>query len=121
MAGERLRKALKVYREMYHKGCRRDRTSVLDAFCRVTRYCPKYAIVLLNLPVDSPLVGVKRHRGFSYSVQALRGITEIWEAAGYPWSVRLKALIPLWLPWAREEESRHATRHTHIAFTAEFW
>jgi len=41
MAGERLRNALKVYREMYHKGCRRDRTSVLDAFCRVTRYCPK--------------------------------------------------------------------------------
>jgi hypothetical protein len=25
----------------------------------------------------------------------------IWQAAGYPWSVRLKALLPLWLPWAR--------------------
>jgi hypothetical protein len=25
----------------------------------------------------------------------------IWEAAGYPWSVRLKALLPLWLPWAQ--------------------
>jgi hypothetical protein len=25
----------------------------------------------------------------------------IWEAAGYPWSLRLKALLPLWLPWAR--------------------
>jgi hypothetical protein len=23
----------------------------------------------------------------------------IWQAAGYPWSVRLKALIPLWMPW----------------------
>jgi hypothetical protein len=23
----------------------------------------------------------------------------IWKAAGYPWSVRLKALIPLWMPW----------------------
>ena len=22
-------------------------------------------------------------------------------SAGYPWSVRLKALLPLWLPWAR--------------------
>jgi hypothetical protein len=28
----------------------------------------------------------------------LRGI---WAAAGYPWSLRLKALLPLWLPWAR--------------------
>jgi hypothetical protein len=25
----------------------------------------------------------------------------IWRAAGYPWSLRLKALLPLWLPWAR--------------------
>jgi hypothetical protein len=25
----------------------------------------------------------------------------IWKAAGYPWSVRLKALLPAWLPWAR--------------------
>ena len=26
----------------------------------------------------------------------------VWGAAGYPWSVRLKALIPLWMPWVRE-------------------
>jgi hypothetical protein len=28
-------------------------------------------------------------------------LAAIWRAAGYPWSVRLKALLPLWLPWAR--------------------
>ncbi len=27
-------------------------------------------------------------------------LAAIWEAAGYPWSRRLKALLPLWLPWA---------------------
>jgi len=26
----------------------------------------------------------------------------IWEAAGYPCSQRLKALLPLWLPWAQK-------------------
>jgi len=26
----------------------------------------------------------------------------IWRAADCPWSVRLKALLPLWLPWARK-------------------
>jgi hypothetical protein len=31
----------------------------------------------------------------------IRVLSKIWEAAGYPWSVRLKALLPLWLPWAR--------------------
>jgi hypothetical protein len=28
-------------------------------------------------------------------------LAAIWKAAGYPWSLRLKALLPLWLPWAR--------------------
>jgi hypothetical protein len=28
-------------------------------------------------------------------------LAALWAAAGYPWSVRLKALLPLWLPWAR--------------------
>jgi len=31
-------------------------------------------------------------------VAALRAL---WRAAGYPWSVRLKALLPVWLPQAR--------------------
>ena len=27
-------------------------------------------------------------------------LRRIWEAAGYPWSLRLQALLPTWLPWA---------------------
>jgi len=34
--------------------------------------------------------------------QALR---LVWEAANYPWSVRLKALLPLWLPWLKKRLS----------------
>jgi hypothetical protein len=29
-------------------------------------------------------------------------LAAIWRAAGYPWSVRLQALLPRWLPWARQ-------------------
>jgi hypothetical protein len=29
-------------------------------------------------------------------------LTAVWEAAGYPWSVRLKALLPNWMPWIRK-------------------
>jgi len=25
----------------------------------------------------------------------------IWEAAGYPWSERLKGMLPVWMPWAK--------------------
>ena len=35
----------------------------------------------------------------SYSRETLTVLTAIWEAAGYPWSVRLKALLPQWMPW----------------------
>jgi len=29
-------------------------------------------------------------------------LASVWEVAGYPWSVRLKALLPLWMPWMRK-------------------
>jgi hypothetical protein len=29
-------------------------------------------------------------------------LAAVWEAAGYPWSVRLKALLPSWMPWIRQ-------------------
>jgi hypothetical protein len=32
-------------------------------------------------------------------------LAALWEAASYPWSVRLKALLPLWLPWAKRRLS----------------
>jgi len=47
---------------------------------------------------------VRRPRGRKprYGKQALSILTGVWEAAGYPWSVRLKALLPSWLPWIRK-------------------
>jgi transposase InsO family protein len=31
----------------------------------------------------------------------VRALVAIWTASSYPWSQRLKALLPIWLPWAR--------------------
>src|SRR4030095_14451491 len=39
------------------------------------------------------------------SSQVLSILQAIWEASGYPWSVRLKALLPLWLPWVKKRYS----------------
>jgi hypothetical protein len=41
-----------------------------------------------------------RDRRPTYGAKVLSSLTAIWEAAGYPCSARLKALLPLWLPWA---------------------
>jgi IS30 family transposase len=41
-------------------------------------------------------------------------LASIWEAADYPWSVRLKALIPLWLPWIRKRFSLSPKAETQL-------
>lgn len=69
-----------------------------------TDYNRKSAIRALNAPERRSPSTRGRPRQYDTDVQAL--LAKIWEAAGFPWSVRLKALLPLWLPWA--------TRHMKI-------
>ena len=103
MAGERVLDGLKMYRKRYKKADKARRSRLLDEFCKQTRYHRKYAIALLRKPVDSPAPGsTPRRRGPTYSAATLRVLAQIWKAAGYPWSARLKALLPQWLPWARD-------------------
>ena len=75
---------------------------MLDEFCRVAGYNRKYALRLLNGPPPEAAPAPRRPRGPSYSAKTISILSLIWEAAGYPWSVRLKALLPAWLPWARK-------------------
>src|SRR5260370_168346 len=41
-------------------------------------------------------------------------LTSVWEAAGYPWSVRLKALLPAWMPWIRKRFKLSPEISAHI-------
>src|SRR5262245_33501133 len=86
--------------EQYRKSGRREKTLILNGFCAATGYHRKYAIHLLSHPRE-PRPKRRRVRRSRYGPEVLRVLSKIWEAAGYPWSVRLKALLPLWLPWAR--------------------
>jgi hypothetical protein len=102
VAGERVLNGLKMYQKRYRKADRAKRSVLLDEFCRQTGYHRKYAIRLLGQPADTPLPGAaRRRRGPTYSPASVRVLATIWKAAGYPWSTRLKALLPHWLPWAR--------------------
>jgi hypothetical protein len=102
MSGEKLTKALQKYRKLYHAADRQERSKLLNELCKLTDYHRKYAIALLRRPVDYEGGKGKRRRGTTYSAAAVRVLAAIWKAADYPWSVRLKALLPLWLPWARK-------------------
>jgi hypothetical protein len=43
----------------------------------------------------------------------------VWRAADYPWSMRLVALLPLWMPWIRKRFALDdATEQTLLAMSA---
>jgi len=87
----------------YRRSDRQSKAKMLDEFCANTHYNRKYALRLLNGPPPGgrPSRPVRTHRP-SYPAAVISMVKAIWKAAGYPWSVRLKALIPLWLPWVRK-------------------
>ncbi len=103
MAGERLEQALKKFREKYAPAMdRKQKGRILEEFCGVSGYHRKYGIYLLQ-PANEPREGVRLRRGVSYSSAAVGVLEKSWQSAGYPRSVRLKAMLPRWLPWARED------------------
>jgi hypothetical protein len=92
---------LKAVYPRYRGAARGDKGRILDEFCETTGYQRKYALRLLNGPPPGAERPRRRRRPATYGPAVMQALTAIWEAAGYPWSVRLKALLPLWLPWAR--------------------
>jgi hypothetical protein len=92
---------LKAIYSRYKKVSKPLRARILDEFCQVCGYNRKYAIRLLNGPVpQKPELTTPKGRRPTYGAKVVLTLTAIWEAAGYPCSARLKALLPLWLPWA---------------------
>ena len=92
------REYLARMRERYETAARAAKSRLLDEVCEVTGYHRKAVIRLLRRPV----AGRRRRCGrpVHYGPVVVGTLRRIWEAAGYPWSVRLRALLPTWLPWA---------------------
>jgi len=86
----------------YLKASRKEKTRILTEFCEVAGYNRKYALRLLNGERPKRVPTTKRKRRRKYSLRMVELLRVIWDAANYPWSVRLKALVPLWLPWVRK-------------------
>jgi len=96
-----IREYIKVMRQRYTSVSRSMRSQLLTEFCVTTGYHRKAAIRVLSQPLRPTPSRRPRGRPSPYGPQLLAILGKIWEAAGYPWSVRLKALLPLWLPWAK--------------------
>lgn len=93
---------LKAIYERYRRSNKADKHCILDEFCKVTGYHRKSALRLLNGPPPGRKPCRRRTKTSTYLPATLEVLTSIWTAANHPWAVRLKALLPLWLPWARQ-------------------
>src|SRR5256712_9974296 len=86
----------------YRKASRAEKQRMLDEFCANCSYHRKHAIRLLNRPLPAAKPAPRRRvRGRTYGPPMMAVLKSVWEAADYPWSVRLKALLPEWMPWIR--------------------
>jgi hypothetical protein len=92
------REYVRAVRPRYTLAPQDAKRAILDEFCATTGYHRKYAITLLRHPKPDHLH--QRQRRPVYGAQTIAVLAAIWAAAGYPWSTRLHALLPRWLPWA---------------------
>jgi hypothetical protein len=87
--------------ERYQRVGRRFKSKILDEFCAVCGYTRKYAIGLLSRkPRRRQCKPGPRRR---YDGQVLEPLKVIWLAAEQMCSKRLKAAVPLWLPFYEQE------------------
>src|SRR3984893_16969841 len=89
--------------QRYRRAARSKKRHILDEFCANCGYHRKYAIRLLNGPPPEakPVRRARRPRRVSYGTRVISILQAVLESADYPWSVRLKALLPQWMPWIR--------------------
>ncbi len=103
-------KYLETIKPRYHACDKTGKTAILSEFCRVCGYDRKYAITLLHKPPPSaPHRPTAPKRPVTYGPHIEAIVLDVWQQAGFPWSVRLKKIIELWLFWIRK---RHNTDKT---------
>jgi|WetSurSiteA1Bulk_404760.scaffolds.fasta_scaffold41235_1 hypothetical protein len=88
----------------YQRVGRRFKSKILDEFCEVCGYSRKYAIGLLNrTPSQRCRRPGPRRR---YDAAVLEPLKFIWLKAEQMCSKRLKAALPLWLPFYEQKQGR---------------
>jgi hypothetical protein len=97
---------LEQMRDRYAVAGRTARSALLDEAVAMTGYHRKALIRRFTRPLGPR----RRRRGRpqTYGPTVVAALRALWQAAGYPWAVRLKALLPVWVPRARRR--LHLTR-----------
>ena len=87
----------------YHKAkSRKEKSQIVSEFCQSYDCHRKHALRLLNGPLPDKERPCRKKRKPLYNSRIIAILESVWESSGYPWTVRLKATVRLWLPWIRE-------------------
>jgi len=92
---------LEVMQTRYRHAGKTEKQFLLDEVCRVCGYHRKHAVRKLNHVLREPRPRRRAKRDFTYSAATLSILSAVWQVAGYPWSVRLKSLLRVWMPWIK--------------------
>jgi transposase InsO family protein len=106
------RQYVKAVAERYRRASKAEKGRILDELCRTCGYHRKYAIALLrrgaarsagnsHLSPGKLRRRPRRPRSKTYGTEVLDVARAVWEASGYPWSVRLREILRVWYPWIR--------------------
>ena len=97
-----LRKSyLNEIRLRYQKSTKKQKKFILDEFCSVCRYSRKYAIRILGGRIQPRIKKPGRKPKYD-SVVFLTALVDLWELMGRINSKKMKAAIPLWLPFYKQ-------------------
>jgi hypothetical protein len=90
---------LKAIRARYQRASKKSKTGILDEFCAVCGYHRKYAIRLLNQRRRTQRRRRPGRKPIYPSPELLCALKRLWFACDQMCSKKLKAAIPLWLPF----------------------
>ncbi|MEA3392346.1 MAG: hypothetical protein U9Q91_05155, partial [Candidatus Marinimicrobia bacterium] len=92
-----------MYNRYSHVKSRKEKSQLLDEFCRTYTCHRKHALRLLNAPPPGETKPVKKKRKPFYTNRVISIIEAVWDASGYLWSQRLKTTLVLWMPWIQKQ------------------
>jgi hypothetical protein len=100
----------------YRQASKTAKTRILNELCKATGYHRKYAIGKIGRfeECGKPKLPPHRRKKRSYSPAVIKVVENLWEETGYPWSVRLKAIIVIWLDWIRKKYGLTAAQEAQL-------
>ena len=102
MSNESKQEYLATIKQRYLSSSKSEKKKILDEFCTTCNYNRKYAIRKLNAKEEksnNEKQKWKRGRKKKYNSPELKTfLIKLWKASNLACSLRLKAMIPIWLP-----------------------